>query len=586
MHMRNLLTNDDVLYTKEERDARDVLNAVRPDLAGRYDEALSRARTVGLEKLRAALDREGFAESMPPAPPVHPADLVDAVMSARAGSRHPEPWERLRDEVAASAAAHALALVGDADRRRRLVPTATVRAAAGDALGWALSRAADDPGFSPLAAFERVVVDGHPWHPCARMRVGMSVDEVLAYTPEWADEVPLGVVAVRPSEDNGLTALLRRTYPTLDRAPEGYALLPVHPWQLRHVVPVRHARDLAEGRVMVIPGARIPGRPLISVRTFAPRHDRLAPHLKTAMNVQLTSAVRIVSPAAVHNGPRLSRLLDEIADREERFGHRFVVAGELASGHYRPPADEPATSISAASGLGAILRESPERHVAPGELALPLAALGARSPVRDRPLLADALNRIGGPPGTAARRFLAAFCDCALPPLLSLLSRWGVALEAHGQNTVVVLRDGLPVRLVYRDLGGVRVNPLRLARQGLAVPELRGSLCTDSEAELRNKLFGALVPTGLAEVVSALSRVGGVPPSALWRIVAGRVRAAYAPLLDDPAVRERAGRDLAALLGPTVPMKALLRMRLAEDPLEEQWIEVPNPLAGPARGPA
>lgn len=587
--MHNLLTNDDTLCTPAEREADEALSAARPNLAPLHAGSLRRARMTNLAKLHSALNREGFADSVPPVLPEHPVALID-VMAARAGSRRPEHWARLRGEVAASVAAHALALVAEEDRRGRLAAAAGTA----DALDWAARRADEQAGFSPLAVFEQSVVDGHPWHPCARMRVGMGFDEVLGYTPEWADEVAVELVAVEHGVDDELTATLRRTYPALaaradarlaavaaqrgaTAPPRGpYTLLPVHPWQLRHVVPDRYRPALADQRIVVVPGAELPARPLMSVRTFAPAHDRRAPHLKTAMSVQLTSAVRIVSPAAVHNGPRLSRLLQQIAAREAGFGGRFVILSELAAGRYRPPADE---AVDGAAGLGAIVRESPERHAGPGEVALPVAALTARSPLRERPLVADALARIGGPPGEAARRFLGAFCDCALGPLFTLLSRWGIALEAHGQNTVVVLRDGLPTRLVYRDLGGVRVDPARLARGGLTPPDLAGSLTSEREDELRAKLFGALVSTSLAELVPALSRVAGIPVAGLWGLVARRCAAAYQPLLDDRAAGEQARRDLGALLGPTMPMKALLRMRLADDPLAEQWMSVRNPLA-------
>lgn len=581
--MHDVITDRHSLCTAEEAEAAAALRAVRPDLVAGYAPARARARRVHLEKLRAALDREGFAESLPPVLPTHPVALIDAVMGAREGRRRPEHWPRLRGEVAASVAAHGLGLVAEPDRRDRIAGTADTD----NAVDWAARSAAADHAFSPLTLFEQSVIDGHPWHPSARMRVGMDFHESFAYSPEWVSHVPLGLLAVRPAVDHGLTAALRRGYPELAaradawlagavRRPGDYALVPVHPWQLHHLVRGRYAEALSDGRIVVVPGAEIAARPLLSMRTLSPAHDRSASHLKTAMNVQLTSAVRIVSPAAVHNGPRLTRLLRTISAREGHFAGRFVVLRELAGAHYRPTGDEPA---EAASALGAILRESPERYAAAGEVAMPMAALTARSPLRDRSTLVDVLECAGGSPRDAARRFLASLCDCALGPLFTLLSRWGVALEAHGQNTLVVLRDGLVTRVLYRDLGGVRVSGDRLARHGLSAHDIAGSLRTDSEDELRAKLLGALVSTGLGEVVPELSRAADVPAASLWELVARRCRLAYRPLLDDPAVREQAKRDLGALFAPTVPMKALLRMRLSEEPLTEQWIAAPNPLA-------
>jgi len=160
-----------------------------------------------------------------------------------------------------------------------------------------------------------------------------------------------------------------------------------------------------------------------------------------------------------------------------------------------------------------------------------------------------------------------------------LLSRWGVALEPHGQNTIVVLRDGIPVRLLYRDFGSIRVSPARLVRSGLRLPALIGALPTDDDDELRAALFFPLIDTNLGEVVAALARVGETDSTRLWRLVSRCCRSAYAVLTADPAIAVQAGHDEAALFGPTLPAKSMLRVQLSANPHVSQWVAVPNPLA-------
>src|SRR5207302_9140802 len=206
--------------------------------------------------------------------------------------------------------------------------------------------------------------------------------------------------------------------------------------------------------------------------------------------------------------------------REEGFGGRFVALAEPAAGSYRPSPDEPP---DAAGSLAAIARDSPEAHTGPGEVALPVAALAARSPLTGRLLLADALEEAGRrrrqPPRDAAPSFLEAYCGCLLAPLLTLLSGWGIALEPHGENVVVVLRGGLPVRVLYRDFGGIRISRSRLARRGLAPPPLSGAVPTEDEDELRAKCLFPLLVTNLGQVVAALARVGACDEGRLWEMV-------------------------------------------------------------------
>ncbi len=157
-----------------------------------------------------------------------------------------------------------------------------------------------------------------------------------------------------------------------------------------------------------------------------------------------------------------------------------------------------------------------------------------------------------------------------MPPLLGLLAD-GIALEAHGQNLLVVVdaRDGRPARIAYRDMGGVRISPRRLADAGIDPPALAGDLITDDPAELRTKFAAAFLSTVVAELITTLGYEYGLEPRALWRIVADRVRTSVG------------SADSVVMLGATLPIKAMVAMRLADHPLEDIWTAVANPMAGP-----
>ncbi|MDQ7906161.1 IucA/IucC family protein [Phytohabitans sp. ZYX-F-186] len=367
----------------------------------------------------------------------------------------------------------------------------------------ALARTAPQPEptlTGTLPRLEQSVVDGHPLHPCCRTRLGMSTLEVLRYAPEHRPVVRLHVVRVPPARWWG----------------DGPPLLLVHPWQAEHVL---------DAYPWLLPVGRVPARPLMSLRTMAPVGG--FDQVKTAVDVRMTSAVRTVSPAAVRNGPAVTALLRALATpglevlAEERAG-AVLVDGE------------PSRSL-------AYLRRRAPR-LAAGEVAVPLAALAAA--VRAGHPLPDPLG------------FFTALAGVLLDPLLHLLRR-GVALEAHGQNSLVVLRDGHPTRLVYRDFGGVRISPATLRAHGLEAPPLLGDLVTDDPRDLRAKLLAAAVSGALAEQVAAFSRAYGITPALLWS------RAARPELRDGP-----------------LPVKATTAMRLATDPLTDVWAPLPNPMAG------
>jgi siderophore synthetase component len=387
----------------------------------------------------------------------------------------------------------------------------------------ALARATRAP--DPLVYMEQCVVDGHPLHPGCRTRMGLSPAEVRAYAPEHRGVVDLHLVRVPEQRWLGVNA-----------AP----VLVMHPWQREHVL---------DAYPWLSPtGETIRAHPLMSLRTLAVAGEPLR-HYKTAVDVQMTSAVRTVSGAAVHNGPALSRMLAGVS------AHAGVeLLTEVAAG---------AVLVDGAPhrSLGYVER----RMVAlrPGEVALPLAALTAPSPATGRPIGLELID--DGYAGDALD-WIEALARLLLPPLLRLLEI-GVGLEAHGQNVLATVRGGRLARLLYRDLGGVRVSPRRLAAHGIEAPSLLGDLSTDDPVALRTKVFAAAVATVLSELVAVLGRELGTDAGKAWHRVAGVVRGIPGP-------------DAAALFGAALPLKATTAMRLAASPVEDIWLDLPNPMAG------
>ncbi|GAA2529380.1 IucA/IucC family protein [Pilimelia columellifera] len=376
-----------------------------------------------------------------------------------------------------------------------------------------------------LVAAEQSVVDGHPLHPGCRFRGAMSAADVLAYGPEHRPMVALEVLEAPPgrwlSTGAGLPPRLL-----------------AHPWQVARVL------DRYPGVRRV--GRQVVGRPLMSLRTLSLGAGR--GHVKTSVSAQMTSAVRIVSPAAVHNGPVVSALLARLAERTPG----FAPMAESAAG---------AVLVDGAPcrELAMVLRDAPT--LAPGEVAAPWAALTARRPA-GAASLAGQLADVGYGGNVVA--LAADLATTMLRPVVALLHA-GVALEAHGQNTLVVVRGGRPTRLLYRDTGGVRISARRLAAAGIAAPPLHGDLACEDPRELRTKVAAA-VAVPLGEMVTVLAEHGQVAPERLWAAVSASARDAFG--------RVPGSRDRVLLDGP-LPVKATTAMRLAEDPLADLWAWLP-----------
>jgi hypothetical protein len=506
-------SNPPTQHTADAGQTREALAVLRPDLVRRYDTELAGARAAILGRLLGALHREplpgrtghgrgwaafGTAETTP-VTLRYPPEAAEAYAEAPAGLTVTAGDDGIDDPGTL-----ARLLWGD-------VPLATE--IDNSVANLALARAGRPacPGPDDLARVEQAITDGHPLHPCCRTRGGMSVADVLAYAPEHSPVIRLRRLRVPAG----------RWYGT---APP---VLLAHPWQAARV------RDrypwLADD------GETGPCRPLMSLRTVAP--DGGGPHVKTAVDVQMTSAVRTVSPAAVANGPVLSALLAELTA-----GLPISVLEETAAG---------AVVVDGVPQrhLAFLTRQAPS--LAAGETVVPLAAYGASERL---------LSAVADPYGWWGQ-----LCNVLFAPLVTVLDR-GVALEAHGQNTLLVLRDGRPCRVLYRDLGGVRVSARRL---GHRAPPLHGDLPSDDPRVLRTKLAAAAFGGVAAELVAALTRRHGTDPDRLWATLAR-------------AVRGTGTADAPHLLRDPLPVKATTAMRLAADPLTDLWARTDNPMAAHA----
>jgi siderophore synthetase component len=160
-------------------------------------------------------------------------------------------------------------------------------------------------------------------------------------------------------------------------------------------------------------------------------------------------------------------------------------------------------------------------------------------------------------------RLVTGLATVLLPPVFGWLAL-GLALEAHGQNVLGVVREGRLTRLLYRDFGGVRVSPQRLRRHGIEPPPLAGDVLSDDPEVLQTKVLASAVSTVLGEVIAVLGRVG-LDEERAWHRVAEVARRLPAPN---------------GLFDASLPVKAMTAMRLAQRPVDDLWCDLQNPMDG------
>ena len=416
--------------------------------------------------------------------------------------------------------------------------------------------------------FEQWVTEGHPLHPCAKMRWPLTLAEQKDYAPEFGARFELPLVAIQnthcQSTGIGSNQALARDYPQLwtevqkQIDTESFTVLAVHPYQFAQVLPKMYDQWMNIGVIQRLEGLSIPVAPLMSFRSLEPIEEKLY-QIKTAVSVRMTNAVRTVSPQAAENGPELSRFLREL-DAQDSLAPLHILH-EVGGAYFS------ADDWDLGRSLSLLFRESPERFVGPNQVGMPAASLIEKG--HDGRLVALGLVEAAG----SAEAFVDSYCQTVLPPLLKLLSRYGVALEAHLQNCVVIFERGRLCKVLYRDFGGVRFHTRRLEHLGREVHFHPGSATVvDDVSDLQSKLFYPLFQNHLGELFRALSQ-HGLDEAKAWQ----RVREICQETFDKtpgPFVAE----DRAALFGPFWQLKRLAWMRLHDKVTEYTFSPLLNPL--------
>ncbi|NED37600.1 IucA/IucC family protein [Streptomyces sp. SID8499] len=380
---------------------------------------------------------------------------------------------------------------------------------------------ADGPDL--FLAAEQALVLGHPLHPAPKSREGLTEAEAGPCSPELRGSFPLHWTAVsrrllaadsawtergRPVPADRLTERLAGTPLPL---PDGYAALPLHPWQAREV---RHRPDtaalLAAGLLRDLGPHGPAWHPTSSVRTV--HRTGAAAMLKLSLGLRITNSRRENLRKELHRGVEVHRLLRSGLRQEWQAAHDgFDIVRDPAwlavddeNGAPVPGLDvmirhnpfAPADDVACVAGLVA-----PRPYPQPGGSPRAGAVPGVRSRLAD--LVTRLAARTGRPRGAVAAEWFLRYLEQVIRPVLWLDGEAGIALEAHQQNTLVLLDpDGWPAGGRYRDNQGYYFRASRQAELAARLPgigERSDTFVADEVADERfayylavNNVFGLI----------------------------------------------------------------------------------------------
>jgi siderophore synthetase component len=318
-------------------------------------------------------------------------------------------------------------------------------------------------------AIERSMTEGHPCFVANNGRLGFGISDYRAFAPEIGAPVRLEWIGVHRSKavctasagldyrahleaELGADALLSldAEFAAQGADPAQYFLMPVHPWQWENKLTVTFAAEIAQQHIIHLGTGADTYQAQQSIRTFLNTAAPAKSYVKTAMSVLNMGFMRGLSPEYMKATPAINDWLQDLIRSDEALQKRgLAMISEIAAIGYHNSYYEAASAKGSPyrKMLSALWRESPLPLLEDGQQLATMASL-LHVDSAGKPMVSALIERSRLEPAEWLRRYFEAY----LIPLVHCLYQYELAFMPHGENVILVLDNGVPVRAVMKDI--------------------------------------------------------------------------------------------------------------------------------------
>ncbi|HZG70662.1 MAG TPA: IucA/IucC family siderophore biosynthesis protein [Chondromyces sp.] len=348
---------------------------------------------------------------------------------------------------------------------------------------------------------------GHPWITYNKGRIGFGYDDYMQYAPEQKKRVNLSWIAVHRNlgtfhsidsldyeqvmeQELGQEKLDRfeKRLKALGVAKSDYYFMPIHEWQWNNMIIPMFAAEIAKKEIIPLGEGEDDYLPQQSIRTFVNVTNKEKYHVKLPMSILNTLVYRGLPGERTVIAPEVTVFMKNILDNDSFLKEecRLGLLGEVATMNvnHRTFHQLKGAPYQYLEMLGVVWRESIYNELQEGEHAITLAAL-LYVDHEGTPFVSKLIEKSG----LTVEQWIHKLTSAILPPLLHYLYQYGTVFSPHGQNTVLVLKDYIPERIIMKDF----VDDVNISDQQL--PELAG-LSSELKEVLRSE-----PPEGLTQFI-------------------------------------------------------------------------------------
>ncbi|MBB5637789.1 siderophore synthetase component [Pedobacter cryoconitis] len=311
-------------------------------------------------------------------------------------------------------------------------------------------------------------MDGHPWATINKGRIGFNHTDQGKYAPEAGQSIQLAWLGVHRSradfkslasiemaafykDELGFEQInqFNEILSGKNLNPDDYLFIPVHEWQWNNKIVLQLAHDIANQYIVPLALGNDQYMCQQSIRTFFNISHPHKHYVKTAISILNTSIFRGLSPKKLAIAPRVTQWAKDMLEGDIYLKNTGVVLlGEVATAAYTHPqySTIPQSPYQYQEFLGVIWRESAENYLQPGEKMMTMASL-LYVDDHGKSLVGAMIEKSGIAPDEWLKAYLKAY----LKPILRIFYKHAFFFSPHGENTILVMKDYIPQRIIIKD---------------------------------------------------------------------------------------------------------------------------------------
>lgn len=309
---------------------------------------------------------------------------------------------------------------------------------------------------------------GHPWVIVNKSRLGFSPADLEKFAPEAGQDLKVLWLAAhkdrsafqslehidqegfyRSEMGDNLFEEFQQKLTDAGKSVHDYNLIPVHPWQWENKLKIHFAGDIASGILMLLGEGSDTYSPQQSIRTLFNMGHPEKRYLKTAVSILSTGNIRGLSPRQMKIAPAITDWVKGLIKDDSYLETKGTIfLGEEASIAYLHPQYSEIAGVPYQYNefLGALWRESACQYLKEDEEMFTMASL----------LFVDQsgvplVQAFAEQAGISIQQWIKDYLDAYLTPLLHIYYTHSLCVTPHGENIMVVLKNGVPQRIVIKD---------------------------------------------------------------------------------------------------------------------------------------